>query len=442
MSSVIEAPLTKPPEKHALWRRVLLRSMYYVLRASTWVLRFGDYLIARSAAKFRIDNQNPYVEYAALRERAGVHRSYANRGWLIARHAEVTELFREPRLSNYFGNNPFLRTTLETVSGRKDIPFFDHPSLQQVDPPDHTRLRKLMARGFLRGYIDSLKPTIEGIVDGLIAGIGNAPSFDLIETIAKPLPAIVIAEMLGVPDGDRHRFEAWSEDLLGIAAIGDPELLVAGLNADADMREYMAGLVAAKKSRPGDDFISALIAAEEDGDKLTLDELYSTSVLLLVAGHETTTRLIGSAVWLLLNHPAQLQAALADETLMAGAIEETLRLEPPVQIAPRLVKEEFEYQGHTFKENQLVLLSIASANRDERIYENADAFDIYRPREGHMSFGHGIHLCLGIHLARLEAGIAISRLFDAFPNLSLTGQSPRWQDSAMFRGLLALDLKT
>ncbi len=441
MSSVIEAPPTEAPANHAVWRRALLRLIYHMLRASTWVLRLGDYLINRSTVKLRIDNQNPYADYAVLRERAAVLRSYSNRGWLISRHAEVTELFRDPRLSNYFGNNQFLRTTLETVSGRKDIPFFDHPSLQQVDPPDHTRLRKLMARGFLRAYIDSLKPTIEGIVDGLIAGIGNASSFDLIEQIAKPLPAIVIAEMLGVPDSDRHRFEQWSEDLLGIAEIGDPNLLVAGLNADADMREYMVGLVAAKKRQPGNDFISALIAAEEDGDKLTLDELYSTSVLLLVAGHETTTRLIGSAVWLLLNHPDQLEAALADDALMASAIEETLRLEPPVQIAPRLVKEDFEYQGHAFKQSQLVLLSIASANRDARVYENPDAFDIHRPAQGHMSFGHGIHLCLGIHLARLEAGIAIKKLFEAFPDLSLAEEPLDWQDSAMFRGLLELNLE-
>ncbi len=424
------------------WRARAWRGLYHGLRLSSHVLRVADLLFTRSAVKLRINNQDPHSDYAVLRGRAAVLRTYANRGWLVSCHAEVSELFRDARLSNYFGDNSFLRTTLETVSGRNEIPFLDHPSLQQLDPPDHTRIRKLMSRGFLRRYIDSLTPTIEQIVDDLLDDIGNADTFDLIARIAKPLPAIVIAEMLGVPEEDRAKFEPWSEALLGIAEIGDPELLVRGLDADAEMRAYMAALVETKKRAPGNDFISALIEAEEDGDKLTLDELYSSAVLLLVAGHETTTRLIGSAMWLLLNHPDQLQEALADADNMRRAIEETLRLEPPIQIAPRVVKEPFVYQGHHFSKNQLVLLSIASANRDERVYANPDAFDLHRQQHGHLSFGHGIHLCLGIHLARQEAAIALTRIFERFPHLQLAQDAVEWQDSAMFRGLLRLELKT
>jgi pikromycin synthase len=201
------------------------------------------------------------------------------------------------------------------------------------------------------------------------------------------------------------------------------------------MRVYLQELVDLKRTHLGQDLISALIEAEEDGDKLDIEELLSLCTILLVAGHETTTRLISSCLWLLLQHPEQLAEVRSDRSLLKNAIEEALRLEPPVLALSRLVPETFDYKGHRFKKGQLVLLSIAGAHRDPNVTPNPDAFSIHREAFEHLSFGHGIHLCLGMPLARLEAEAALNQLLDRYPKLTLPEQDLVWSDSPFFRGL-------
>jgi cytochrome P450 PksS len=311
------------------------------------------------------------------------------------------------------------------------------------NPPDHTRLRKLVAQGFVHKYIQSLAPAIERLVDELLDQIPpDAERFDVMQSLARPLPAIVIAEMMGVPMSERHLFESWSEALLGSTDLNRPDLIRKSGDANMEMRAYLAQLTETKRRSPGQDLISQLIAAEEDGDKLTLDELYSNCILLLVAGHETTTRLIGNCLYLLLQHPHQMKLARQSEENLVNALEESLRFEPPVMLTARIVKETFTYRGCNLKRGQMLMLSIASANRDPAISEDPDTFDVQREKVTHVSFGYGIHLCLGMSLARLEAKIVFNKLFDRFPSLEYAEETPSWGTNPMFRGLESLTVKS
>lgn len=410
------------------------------IRVATWMLRRVDYYVEKSVINLRPNGQDPHIVADALRQRGAVLRSHSNRGWIVGGYDEVTELLKDDRISSAFGNNSFARRVFQSASGEPYVPFLEHPSIQQMDPPDHTRLRKLVARGFLHKYIQSLAPMIETQVDELLSPVDMTQPFDLIEVLARPLPAIVIAEMMGVPIEDRGRFEAWSARLLGLVQLDLPEKIGQGVRADIDMREYMSDLVATKRQCPGQDLISQLISAEEDGDRLSLDELLSTCVLLLVAGHETTTRLIGSTVLLLLQNPSQLHSILDQGASFDSAIEESLRVEPPVLFAPRVIRTSFDYRGHQFRKGQLLLLSLSAANRDPTVVAEPHVFDINRQDGRHVSFGHGIHLCLGMTLARIESQIALARLFEKCPDLVVLDEKPAWGQSPMFRGLESLSL--
>ena len=273
-------------------------------------------------------------------------------------------------------------------------------------------------------------------MDECLVGLDGASApFDIIERLARPLPAIVIAEMLGLPREDREQFQAWSNDLLGLTAIDNPKLITRAAAANAEVIAYLKGIVEQKRANPGEGFIGQLIAAEEEGDRLTADELYSTCALLLSAGHETTTRLIANGLYLLLTHPEQMALLRQDRSLMDNAIEEMLRFEPPVQFMVRFALEDMDFYGQSIKKNQLLLLLIGSANRDEAANAYADVFDINRESPQHVGFGHGPHLCLGLALARLEARIAFNTVLDRFPNLALSHDSVEWSQHALVRGV-------
>jgi len=260
--------------------------------------------------------------------------------------------------------------------------------------------------------------------------------------LARPLPAIVIADLMGLPQEDRGKFQHWSDELLYIIRIDDAALVARGNTANNLLLSYFTKIVEQKRQTPSQDLIGQLIAAEEEGDRLTGDEMLSTCVLLLLAGHETTTRLIGNGVYTLLQHPEQLALLKKDPSLIPNAVEEMLRYEPPVQAMPRFAKEDLEFYGTRIKKDQLVLLVIASANRDNSINSEADKFDVTRENPTHVSFGHGIHLCLGLALARLEARIVIEMLIAQFPNLTLADQVVDWQASGLVRGMSHLYLET
>ena len=419
---------------------VALRVLNAAMQLALWVLKRVDYYFGETVVSLSAGSlENPYPQFNTVRERGPILRSYLNNGWVVTGYDEVTELLRDQRVSNDFTKNAFLVRIVRLAARGAEILNIDRPTMLGQDPPDHTRLRKLVAKGFVHKYIQSLAPTIERLVDELLDEIpGDAHQLDVMQALAKPLPAIVIAEMLGVPESERDLFERWSEEMLGGTDLGNPALIRKSGEAHMEMRAYLAELTETKRNAPSQDLISQLIEAEEDGDKLTLDELYSTCILLLVAGHETTTRLIGNCLYLLLQHPEQMAAARVSEANLINALEESLRFEPPVQFTIRTVKEPLTVSGCKLKPGHLLMLSIAGANRDPAVNTDPDDFNVTRDKVVHVSFGHGIHLCLGMSLARLEAKIVFSKLFSRFPTLTFAENKPNWGATPMFRGLETL----
>lgn len=275
-----------------------------------------------------------------------------------------------------------------------------------------------------------------GFVDTLLQSAPETGEFDLVHTLAEPLPAWVITEMMGVPMQDRNRFIDWSHRLIGATQVTDPDRVARASVAEQEMTVYLRRLVEEKRTCPAGDFISILASAQAGGEKITDAEIIATCILLLTAGHETTTRLIGNATLLLLQHPAQLSDVRRDLNLIDAVIEESLRFDPPVQMTLRFVKTTFEFAGHRFKKGQMVMLNFAAANRDPRTTTDPATFNIHRDKFQHVAFGHGIHLCLGMALARLEARVALTTLLTRYPTLEyLKTGSPAWQGNPFFRGL-------
>ena len=411
------------------------------MQLGLWVLRRVDYYFGNSIVNLHTPEgeQDPYPAFNTLRARGPILRSRANGGWIVSGYQEVTQLLRDPRVSNDIRSNSLLVNVARFAAGGVPLLNVDHPTMLGVDAPDHTRLRKLVAQGFLHKYVQSLAPAIARLTDELLdATPPDADHIEIMQAVAKPLPAIVIAEMMGVPVDERHLFEHWSAALLGASDITNPALIRKAGEANVEMRQYLARLTEQKRRSPRQDLISQLIAAEEDGDRLTLDELYSNCILLLAAGHETTTRLIGNCLYLLLQHPEQMALARRSEADLANALEESLRFEPPVLFTVRTVREPITLHGFDLKPGQLLMLSIAAANRDPAVNADPDRFDIEREKVTHVSFGYGVHLCLGMSLARLEAKIVFGRLFERFSSLRFAQSSPDWGNSPMFRGLETL----
>lgn len=381
----------------------------------------------------------PLIE--KLRSKGNILRTYMLNGWCVVSHEDVKVLLRDKRLSSQVFENKLIQLVIRTATRGLVTPLIDYPSMLNLDAPDHTRLRKLTSQSFTNRFIQSLSPKIEKIVNELLSDVDGKATFDLMDVVAKPLPAIVIAEMLGVPADEWPRFEKWSSDLIGYSEILDADALYAAAQGDLAMRAYLQDLVDHKRNHPGQDLISSMVAAEEDGDKLTLDELLSTCTLLLVAGHETTTRLIGNCLLQLMQNPDQLAEVRMDRSLLDNAIEESLRLDPPVLALSRLVRETFEYKGVRFKKGQMLLLSIAGANRDPEVTQDPETFSLHRNSFEHLSFGHGIHLCLGMPLARLEAKVALNQMLDRYPNLCCEEDEIAWDDSPFFRGPKRLEVR-
>ena len=404
--------------------------------AALAVLRLADRYISRSNMGRSIEQarRDPHTGYAYLRSLGPVVRNYASRGWLVVGWDAVKAASRDPRFGNDMRKNRFLSRVLRAAADGKPVPVLDTPSMVVLDPPDHTRLRRLVSQGFSNRYVQSLAPGIQQTVEDCLAGLDGEGTVDFVEQLTRPLPAIVIAQMLGLPESDRVQFREWAEKILGISAIGEPELIAQATEANLELVYYFKRIIQEKRREPDDSIISQLIVAEEAGDRLTAQEMYSTCSLLLNAGHLTTTSLIGSGLWLLLTHPDQLEKLRADRGLMDNAIEEMLRYESPVQFVPRFALEPLEFYGKKIKKNQLLLLMIAAANRDSAGNPDAEVFDITRDNIQHVAFGHGIHLCLGLSLARLEAKIAFTAVLDRFEELSLIDTEPPWARNPLIRG--------
>lgn len=384
--------------------------------------------------------QDPYPTYRALRHGGPVRRVRLPGGlvaWLVVRYDEARAALSDPRLrKDWSYAAPELRK-LRTGDERNTTQLFGR-SMLSADPPDHSRLRKLVSKAFTPRRIEALRPRVEELTNGLIGTMASGGRADLIDALAYPLPIAVICEILGVPALDRDRFQDASNKLISSNAPTDDYFTSAKhLNA------YLDELIAQKRRAPADDVLSALTrVTDEDGGRLSDEELRGTAFVLLFAGHETTVNLIGNATLALLTHPDQLASVRKDWSLLDCAIEETLRWDGPVEATTwRFAAEDIRI-GDTLipGDGSLVLISLVSGNRDEVQFTDPDAFNIGRDASGHLAFGHGIHFCLGAALARMESRIALRSLFEAFPDLALDVPADRlrWIPGMPMRGLIEL----
>ncbi|WP_369250141.1 cytochrome P450 [Streptomyces sp. R41] len=389
------------------------------------MIDLGEY-----GARFTAD---PYPVYAALRERGPVHwvrtpPPGAYEGWLVVGYEEARAALADPRLSKD-STKMGLSSLEEELMGRYVL---------ISDPPEHTRLRSLVAGAFTMRRVEALRPRVQQITDELLDEMLPKGRADLVDSFAYPLPITVICELLGVPDIDREAFRAMSNEIVAPSG-GDTELA-----AIEQLASYLDELIEDKRcTAPADDLLSALIRTRaQDGDRLSRDELRGMAFILLVAGHETTVNLITTAVHTLLTHPDQLAALRADMTLLDGAVEEVLRFEGPVETATyRYAAEPMEIGGRSIAVGDPVMIGLDAADRDAAYCPDRHRFDVHRAPQGHLAFGHGIHYCLGAPLARLEARVALRSLLERCPDLELDGPPGDWLSGMLIRGLRSLPVR-
>ncbi|TVT30319.1 cytochrome P450 [Amycolatopsis rhizosphaerae] len=384
---------------------------------------------------------DPHAVYAALRAEAPVRPAIMPRGlrvWLVTRYAEARELLADPRLSKDNQRAAELFRQRITATGQAAFSSSLAAHMLNTDPPDHTRLRKLVNKAFTARTVSRLRPRIEEIADELLDEVAAAGTVDLLEAFAFPLPITVICELLGVPSTDRDRFRAWSNTIVSAST---PERLHEDSTA---LAAYLAELIAAKRGKPTEDLLSDLVHVSDADDQLSEVELVSMAFLLLVAGHETTVNLIGNGVLALLRHPDQLAMLRSDPSLVPNAVEEFLRFDGPINVATvRFTTEPVLVGEVEIPEGEFVMVSLMAANRDAERFPEPDRLDVTRAAGGHLAFGHGIHYCVGAPLARLEAGIALGKLVSRFPKLELDGEAGalRWRDSTLIRALETLPVR-
>jgi cytochrome P450 len=389
--------------------------------------------------------QDPYPVFDRLRDTDPVYWSDAWNCWVVTSYEDVVGLFKDVA---HFSNRNRFDALFAAVPPdvRGDIqPLETHYTgigLIHSDPPDHTRLRKLIHMAFTPRVIREMRESVQNIVDRHLDKVQADGQMDALWDLAFPLPATVIAIMLGVPLEHIDKLKSWTVESLLFQATGraSESDLKRSQTALLEMKDYLRTLVRARRAEPADDLLTALVQAEDAGDKLTEDELLSTCVTLMVAGHETTTNLIANGLLTMLRNPDILTKLRENRALIPDAVEEFLRLESPIQRNRRVISSDFEYKGHVMRKGEAVLQMLGAANRDPRQFERPAEFDATRNPNPHISFGLGIHFCLGAPLARLEAPIAFNSLFDRFPNLQLATDTVEWQPGVM-RSLSSLPVR-
>jgi cytochrome P450 len=383
---------------------------------------------------------DPYSRYATLRSVAPVHRSTFG-FWALSRYEDCQYMLRQSGVGKDF-SGAAATVGLTPEQQAEEAAFRnDRSNMLFADPPDHTRLRSLATRAFTPRTVEKLRPHVVEIVDGLTADFaGN--EVDVMDALAFRLPVTVIGEMLGVPAADRAQFRPLVRAITGVLELViSPEALSAATQASITMGEYFTALIAERRARPQDDLLTKLIQAEDQGDQLTEEELISTAILLFAAGFETTTHLIGNGLLALLTHPDQLERLRADRSLVRSAVEELLRYDSPVQITARTAYEDLRIGDHDIPKGDFLLGLLGAANRDPARFSNPDRLDVGRNEGPPLSFGSGIHFCLGAALARLEGQIVLDRLLDRFRSMELAGGTPRHRDSLTLRGLVELPVR-
>jgi cytochrome P450 len=390
--------------------------------------------------EFRVD---PYPVYRALQAK---HRVYTSRvlggACLLPRYDDIVAVLSDGRFSV---DRPQAKVFQRLQPFRGLSPEFTQAiqsALLMTDPPAHTRLRRLVNKAFTPRVVDGLRSRIQTLVDELLDAVAAHGGMELIHDLAYPLPVTVIADLLGIPIGDRARFKQWSDML---AVLLDPLQAGEGLapteHAYDEITAYMRPIFAERRDAPREDLISALVAVEDQGQRLTETELLSLTMLILGAGHETTTNLIANAVLALLRHPSERRRLQDDPSLIGSAVEEFLRYDSPVQFTDRIATVDCEIAGHRIRRGGVVALLLGAANRDPARFPDPDRFDISRKDNQHLSFGHGVHFCLGAALARVETQIAITTLLRRFPNFDGDSAPKQWKRSMVLRGPTALQLR-
>ena len=386
---------------------------------------------------------NPYPFYARLRAEAPVWRTTLpdkRVAWLVTRYEEVAGVLRD----DTFAKDRLNAMDPEQLRKTPWMPGFLKPlerNMLDLDDPDHARLRALVSKAFTPRLIERLRGRIETLSEELLDVMERKGGAELVGDYAMPIPATVIAELLGVPAEDRRKFHRWSGKLVSVSSGRD---MLRALPSALAFTRYLSKIIERRRAEPGDDLLTALVRAEEAGDKLSEDEVLAMAFLLLVAGHETTVNLIASGALALLEHPEQAEALSSDPSLTKPAVEELLRYTSPVELATeRYAREDVEIAGTTIPRGELVLALLGSANHDEREFEDPDVLNLTRDPNRHLAFGRGgVHHCLGAPLARMEGQIAISALLRRFPHarLAVAPETLRWRRGLFLRGLHMLPL--
>ncbi|MFF5537354.1 cytochrome P450 [Streptomyces cinerochromogenes] len=383
---------------------------------------------------------DPYPAYAELRARGRVVRYEPTDQWLVPHHADVSALLRDRRLGRTYQHRFSHEEFGRTPPPPEHEPFHtlnDHGMLD-LEPPDHTRIRRLVSKAFTPRTVERLKPYVEGLADELVAGLVRNGGGDLLTDVAEPLPVAVIAEMLGIPEADRGQLRPWSADICGMYELNPSEETAAkAVRASVEFSQYLRELIAARRKEPGEDLVSGLIAAHDEGDRLTEQEMISTAVLLLNAGHEATVNATVNGWWALFRNPDQLAALRADHSLVPSAIEELMRYDTPLQLFERWVLDDIEIDGTTIPRGSEIAMLFGSANHDPAVFTDPGRLDLTRGDNPHISFSAGIHYCIGAPLARIELAASMTALLRQAPALTLAAE-PERKPNFVIRGLSGL----
>jgi unspecific monooxygenase len=386
---------------------------------------------------------DPYADYAELREHAPVRYDESTDHWLVSRYADVDALLRDRR----FGRT-YLHVATHDEMGRPAPPDWHDPfwdlinaGILDMEPPDHTRVRKLVSKAFTPRFVENLRPRVQAIVDELVDGIARAGEVDLLPALAEPLPVTVIAEMLGVPHADRHLLRPWSGDIVKMYEL-NPTIdgQEAAVRASGEFAAYLRGLALERRTDPGDDLISGLVQVIDEGETLTEDELVGTCALLLNAGHEATVNATLLGWWALFRHPDRLKELRADPSLIPSTVEELLRFQTPLPMFERWVLEPFDLHGVRIPKGAELGLLFDSANHDPSVFDRPEELRLDRKPNPHLTFGAGIHFCLGAPLGRMELQLSFRTMLERFPELELV-EEPRFRPNYIIRGLEGLRVR-
>ena len=384
---------------------------------------------------------NPYPVYRALRMTDRVHWNPPGL-WVVTGFAEADAVLRNHLMSSDLANAALAVSSPQIAeSGTPGRFRNDVRAMAGMDPPDHTRLKRLVLKTFTPRFIGSLRGDLESLVRQLFDGIGTGGSVDLVDRLAYPFPLSVICSLLGVPAWDRRRFQAWSRSLVYLLDPGvGPEQITSGLNARDALEDYFRDLLEERRRRPAGDLLSSLAVVADEGDRLTTAELVSMSILLLVGGYETTANFISNGMLALIEDPDQLRRLLGHPELAASAVEELLRYDAPVQLTSRLARADLDLAGRPIRRGQEVVVMLGAANRDPERFPEPERLDLARGDNHHLAFGGGVHFCLGAVLARLEGLALVEALARRLRAIELAGPVV-WRDTITFHGLRSLPVR-